>query len=40
MLVPNSAIKQPLMPFALAKDEVCFAGDGVAIVVADTRYLA
>ncbi|MGE0748106.1 MAG: xanthine dehydrogenase family protein molybdopterin-binding subunit [Rhodospirillales bacterium] len=40
MLVPNPAIKQPLMPYALAKDEVCFAGDGVAIVVADSRYLA
>jgi carbon-monoxide dehydrogenase large subunit len=40
MLVPNPTIKQPLMPYALAKDEVCFAGDGVAIVVADTRYLA
>jgi len=40
MLVPNPSIKHPLMPYALAKDEVCYAGDGVAILVADSRYLA
>jgi len=28
------------MPYCLAKDEVCFVGEPVAIVVADSRYLA
>ncbi len=29
-----------ITPFVLAKDEVAFAGEAVAVVVADTRYLA
>ncbi len=40
LLVPNPAIKQPYMPYCLAKDEVCFVGEPVALVVADSRYLA
>src|ERR1700704_6565906 len=40
LLVPSPAIKQAYMPYCLANDEVCFAGEPVAIVVADSRYLA
>ena len=37
---PNPAIEQTFAPSALAKDEVCFVGEAVAIVVADDRYIA
>ncbi|HEY6254482.1 MAG TPA: xanthine dehydrogenase family protein molybdopterin-binding subunit, partial [Xanthobacteraceae bacterium] len=40
LLVPSPAIKQPCMPYCLAKDEACFVGEPIAIVVADSRYLA
>ena len=40
LLVPSPAIKQVFMPYCLAKDEACFVGEPVAIVVADSRYLA
>src|SRR5215468_12003295 len=40
LLVPNPTIKQALMPYCLAKDEVCFVGEPIAIVVAESRYLA
>jgi carbon-monoxide dehydrogenase large subunit len=40
LLVPSPAIKQVYMPYCLAKDEVCFVGEPIAIVVADSRYLA
>ncbi|MHA1107599.1 MAG: molybdopterin cofactor-binding domain-containing protein [Alphaproteobacteria bacterium] len=40
LLLPNPAIVQPAMPYILAKDEVCFAGQAVAVVIADSRYLA
>jgi carbon-monoxide dehydrogenase large subunit len=40
LLVPNPAIKQVYMPYCLARDEVCFVGEPVAIVVAESRYLA
>jgi len=40
LLVPSPAIKQALMPYCLAKDEVCFVGEPIAIVVADSRYVA
>jgi aerobic carbon-monoxide dehydrogenase large subunit len=40
LLVPSPTIKQPLMPYCLAKDEVCFVGEPIAIVVAESRYLA
>ena len=39
-LVPHPAIKQLKLPYALAKDEVCYAGEPVACVVADNRYIA
>ena len=40
LLVPHPAIKQPLLPYALAKDETCYAGEPVACVIADNRYIA
>ena len=40
MLQPNPSILQVFMPHVLAKDEVCFAGETVAIVVAEDRYVA
>ena len=40
LLVPNPAIKQVYMPYCLAKDEVCFVGEPIALVIADNRYIA
>jgi carbon-monoxide dehydrogenase large subunit len=40
LLVPSPAIKQVYMPHCLAREEACFVGDPLAIVVADSRYLA
>jgi carbon-monoxide dehydrogenase large subunit len=40
LYVPHPAIKQIYMPYVLAKNEVCFAGEAVAIVVAESRYIA
>ncbi len=40
MLVPNAAIKALRTQHALAVDEVCYAGQSVAVVVADNRYEA
>jgi carbon-monoxide dehydrogenase large subunit len=40
MLVPNPAIKTPRTQVALARDEVCYVGQTVAVVIADSRYLA
>jgi aerobic carbon-monoxide dehydrogenase large subunit len=40
LLVPHPAIKQPRMPYALVKDEACYAGEPIACVVADSRYIA
>ncbi len=40
MIQPNPAIEQLFMPHMLAKDEVCFAGEAIAVVIADNRYLA
>jgi carbon-monoxide dehydrogenase large subunit len=40
LLVPHPAIRQAYMPYALAKDEVCYAGEPVACVIAESRYLA
>ena len=37
---PNPVIEQTYAPFALAKDEVCFVGEAIAIVIADNRYIA
>src|SRR5262249_37189024 len=40
LLVPNAAITQLFLPSALPKDEVCYAGEPVAVVVAETRHIA
>jgi aerobic carbon-monoxide dehydrogenase large subunit len=40
LLVPHPALKQPFLPFALVKDEVRYAGEPVACVIADNRYIA
>ena len=40
LLVPHPALRQPFMPYALAKDEACYVGEPVACVIADSRYLA
>jgi len=39
-LVPIPYAKFPLTQFALAADEVCYVGEPIAIVIADSRYLA
>ena len=36
----TSALPPDITPFVLAKDEVSFAGEAVAVVIADSRYLA
>ena len=38
--VPNAAISQPFQQRLLEDREVCFAGEPIALVVADTRYNA
>src|ERR1700730_17530301 len=38
--VPSPALNQPYMPDCRAKREACCVGEPVAIVVADSRYLA
>ena len=38
--VPNAAIRAPKMPWALARDEVVQAGEAVAVVLAESRYVA
>jgi carbon-monoxide dehydrogenase large subunit len=40
LLMPHPAIRQPFMPYALAKDEACYAGEPVACVIAESRYIA
>src|ERR1051325_11841802 len=40
MLVPNPAIRTPRTQIALARDEVCYVGQTVAVVIAEGRYLA
>jgi carbon-monoxide dehydrogenase large subunit len=40
LYVPHPAIKQTFMPWVLARDEVCFVGEPIAIVVAESRYIA
>ena len=40
LLVPHPALRQPRMPYALAKDEVCYVGEPVACVIAENRYIA
>jgi carbon-monoxide dehydrogenase large subunit len=40
LLVPHDRLTAPRTQFALARDEVCYAGEVVAMVVARDRYLA
>ena len=40
MLVPNPAIRTPRTQIALARDEVCYVGQTIAVVVAESRHLA
>ncbi len=40
MLVPNPAIKTPRTQLALARHEVCYVGQTIAVVIADDRYRA
>jgi len=40
MLVPNPAIAAPRTQTALARDEVVYVGQPLAVVIADTRYIA
>ena len=40
MLLPNPAITTPRTQLALARDEVTYVGQPVAVVIADTRYIA
>ncbi len=40
LLVPNDGLIAPRTQYALAKDEVCYAGEVVAMVVARDRYVA
>jgi aerobic carbon-monoxide dehydrogenase large subunit len=40
LFVPHAAIGQPFMPHALASTEACYVGEPLAVVVADSRYLA
>src|SRR5262249_37761690 len=40
MLVPNPSIRTPRTQLALARDEVCYVGQTIAVAIADSRYLA
>jgi carbon-monoxide dehydrogenase large subunit len=40
LLVPNPAITQLFTPQILVRDEACYAGEPIAMVVADTRHIA
>jgi len=40
LFVPHPAIRHPILPYTLARDEACYAGEPIALVVADTRHLA
>jgi len=40
LLLPNPAIKQPVMPHLLAKGEVHYVGEAVAVVLAESRHVA
>jgi carbon-monoxide dehydrogenase large subunit len=37
---PNPAIKQNITQYPLARDEVCYVGEAIALVVAENRYIA
>jgi aerobic carbon-monoxide dehydrogenase large subunit len=38
--IASKSLRDDITPFVLARDEVCYVGDPVAVVVADSRYLA
>ena len=40
MLVPNPLIRTPRTQLALARHEVCYVGQTIAVVIAADRYLA
>jgi carbon-monoxide dehydrogenase large subunit len=40
MLVPSPLIKTPRTQLALARSEVCYVGQTIAVVIADSRHLA
>src|SRR5579884_2165710 len=40
LLLPNPAIAVPRTQTALARNEVCYVGQAVAVVIADSRYVA
>src|SRR5947209_19582912 len=40
MLVPSPAIKTPRTQLALARSEVCYVGQTIAVAVAESRYAA
>lgn len=40
LLIPNDKLIEPRTQYALAKEEVCFVGEVVAMVVACDRYVA
>jgi carbon-monoxide dehydrogenase large subunit len=40
MLLPNPALTAPRTQYVLAPDEVTYVGQAIAVVVADTRYIA
>src|SRR5207245_4023234 len=37
---PSTSLPDNITPFVLAPDEVCFVGEAVAMVVAESRYVA
>src|SRR5256885_17210181 len=37
---PSATLPENITPFVLAPSEVCFVGEAVAMVVAESRYLA
>ncbi|HTS39761.1 MAG TPA: xanthine dehydrogenase family protein molybdopterin-binding subunit [Xanthobacteraceae bacterium] len=40
MLVPNPSIKTARTQIALAREEVCYVGQTIAVAIADSRYIA
>ena len=40
LLLPNPALATTKTQHALARDEVCYVGQAIAVVIADTRYIA
>ncbi|MCQ4633534.1 xanthine dehydrogenase family protein molybdopterin-binding subunit [Shinella sp. CPCC 100929] len=40
LVVPVESLTNPRLPYTLARDEVCYVGEAIAIVVAENRYIA